>query len=140
MLVEVTNSGIAWAEPTDLPLDKLVAAEVTSSAQLASNHGRREEFFFTCDHDFGVNVAMADGSVRFLWLGNRSPEDLRKLFQIGGLKDEELGEPARHLNWPNIAALIVWLISVGTLLVGAVRSRKPAGVVCPSVRQQNCTS
>ncbi len=33
-------------------------------------------------------------------------------------------EPVRHLNWPNIAALAVWLLSVGMLLVGAVRSRK----------------
>ena len=31
---------------------------------------------------------------------------------------------ARHLNWPNIAALAVWLLSVGTLLTRAVRSRK----------------
>ncbi len=31
-----------------------------------------------------------------------------------------------HLNWPNIAALAVWLLSVGTLLIGAVRGRKRA--------------
>ncbi len=30
----------------------------------------------------------------------------------------------RPLDWPNIAALAVWLLSVGTLLVGAVRGRK----------------
>jgi hypothetical protein len=35
-----------------------------------------------------------------------------------------LDEEERRLNWPNIAALAVWLLSVGTLLVGAVRSRK----------------
>ena len=28
-------------------------------------------------------------------------------------------------TWPNIAAQAVWLASVGTLLTGAVRSRKP---------------
>ena len=33
-------------------------------------------------------------------------------------------EGQRHLNWPNIAALAVWLLSVGTLLTCAVRSRK----------------
>jgi hypothetical protein len=27
-------------------------------------------------------------------------------------------------NWPNIAALLVWLLSVGALLIGAVRGRK----------------
>jgi hypothetical protein len=30
----------------------------------------------------------------------------------------------RYFNWPNIAALLVWLLSVGTLLVGAMRGRK----------------
>jgi len=30
----------------------------------------------------------------------------------------------RRPNWPNIAALAVWLLSVGTLLYDAVRSRK----------------
>jgi hypothetical protein len=29
-------------------------------------------------------------------------------------------------NWPNIAALALWLLSVGTLLTCAVRSRKMA--------------
>ena len=37
---------------------------------------------------------------------------------------EEIGVPERHLNWPNIAALAVWLLSVGTLLTCAVRGRK----------------
>jgi hypothetical protein len=57
-------------------------------------------------------------------IGSRSREDLQKLFQIGGFDDEELGDPPRHLNWPNIAALAVWLLSVGTLLTRAVRTRK----------------
>ena len=91
MLVEVANSGISWAEPRDLSLDTLGAADGKSPAlALSSDHGRREEFFFTYDHAAGVNVAMADGSVRFLRTGNRSPEDLRKLLQIGGFKEEEI--------------------------------------------------
>ena len=80
----------------------------------------------------GVYVAMADGSVGFLRTGNRSTEDLRKVLQIGGYKEEArgftrpYGEP--RLNWPNIAALAVWLLSVGTLLTHAVRSRKRLSV------------
>ena len=58
---------------------------------LSSDHGRREEFFFTYDYGPGINVAMADGSVRFLRTDNRSPEDLRKILQIGGFKEEEIG-------------------------------------------------
>jgi hypothetical protein len=34
-------------------------------------------------------------------------------------------------NWPNIAALAVWLLSVGTLLTHAVRSRKVLPVPPP---------
>jgi hypothetical protein len=36
----------------------------------------------------------------------------------------ETDGPDRRLNWPNIAALAVWLLSLGALLVGAVRGRK----------------
>jgi len=126
MLAEVANSNIAWTEPKDLLLDSITAANGKSATPaLTSSHARREEFFFTCDYDSCINVAMADGSVRFLRLGNRSAEDLRKLLQIGGCKEDEIGEPERHPNWPNIAALAVWLASVGTLLTCAVRSRKP---------------
>ena len=35
-----------------------------------------------------------------------------------------------HLNLPNIAALPVWLLSVGTLLAQAVRSRKRTRPLC----------
>ena len=65
-------------------------------------------------HPGGVSALLADGSVRLLRLGNRSADDLRKLFQIGGFKDDDIGEPAVRPNWPNIAALLVWLLSVGT--------------------------
>ena len=125
MLVEVANSGIDWTEPRDLSLDTLGVAETKSSALVPSNnHGRREEFLVTYDYGSGVNVAMADGSVGCLRLGSRSLEELQKLLQIGGFKEEEIDEPEMRLNWPNIAALAVWLASVGTLLVGAVRGRK----------------
>jgi hypothetical protein len=42
-----------------------------------------------------------------------------------------LDEEYRRLNWPNIAALAVWLLSVGLLLTCAVRSRKPPAVPPP---------
>ena len=45
MLVEVANSGIAWAEPRDLSLDALDAAGGKSPAlAMSSNHGRRRGF------------------------------------------------------------------------------------------------
>ena len=82
---------------------------------------------------FGAEV-QADGSVRFLRTGNRSPEELRRILQIGGFTEEEIGNQGDfyggrlRLNWPNIAALAVWLLSVGVLLTHAVRCRKPQAV------------
>ena len=59
--------------------------------------------------------------VRYLTLGTFG------LFLLIGLLLPAITDPyyiERRVNWPNIAALAVWLASVGTLLVGAVRSRK----------------
>ena len=131
MLVEATNSGIDWTEPKDFSLETLGAtAEGSDSQRLASNHHPKIDFYI-CD---GVYVAMACGSIVFLPTTGRSNEDVRRALQIGGYADtvsEEAWRIARRVNWPNIAALAVWLLSVGTLLTCAVRSRKPRVVVPP---------
>ena len=132
MLVEAANSGVPWAEPRDFSVDTLGVADGKSPAIiLGSDHGRREDFLFIYDHMPVINVAMADGSVRTLPIGGRSPEELRRIFQIGGYTEEEMNrdyDERRRLNWPNIAALAVWLLSVGVLLTRAVRSRKRLSV------------
>jgi hypothetical protein len=130
IVVESANSGVLCAEPRDFSLDLLGTAPAGSPA-ISSNHGLSGQFFFI--YVPGVNVAMADGTVRFLHTGNRSADDLRKILQIGGYTDAEINSDEDYLagwrpNWPNIAALAVWLLSVGTLLVLAVRSRKPRSV------------
>jgi len=100
---------------------------------LSSKHAQGNDFFFIYDRPSGVNVAMADGSVKYLRPGSVSTEELWKILQVGGYGEEAQdrissrptapdGEP--RLNWPNIASLAVWLLSVGTLLIGAVRSRQ----------------
>jgi prepilin-type processing-associated H-X9-DG protein len=128
MVVEVANSGIDWAEPRDLSLDAIGVSQDKSPALVPSNnHGQREGFFFTYDYGARFNVAMVDGSVHYLLTLGRSNEDLRKTLQIGGCGDDSRGglfDVKRRVNWPNIAALAVWLLSVGTLLTRAVRSRK----------------
>ena len=137
MLVEVADSGIVWTEPRDLSLDSLATADGKSPAlTVSSNHGRRQEFFFIYDRGVGVNVAMADGNWLYLPLGGLS-SDLREILQIGGfsfakLDDDGVGfDERRRPNWPNIAALAVWILSVGTLLTKAVRSRRRLSVPPP---------
>ena len=137
MVVEVADSGVEWAEPRDFSLDVPGIVGATPRAiPLSSNHRPRDGFFYTYDHASGVNVAMADGSVLFLRTGNLSPDELRKILEIGGCTDEVIRcqegfYSDRHLNWLNIVALAVWLLSVGTLLTHAVRSRKVPSVPPP---------
>jgi type II secretory pathway pseudopilin PulG len=124
MVVEVLHSGIAWAEPKDLSLDQLGGDQTEQPALVvSSNHSMLKEFFYA-DPPVGFNAILGDGSVRYIPLESRSPDDLRKLLEIGGLRNEANGLIARRLNWPNIATLAVWLVSVGALLTAAVRGRK----------------
>jgi hypothetical protein len=131
LLIEVANSGIAWSEPRDFSLDTLNVSDSKSPPMtLASHRVGHSEFFFIYDAGTGIHVAMADGTAHFLRTDCLSSEDLRKVLAVGGCKNVAggphvaLDEEERHPNWPNIAALAVWLLSVGTLLVLAVRSRK----------------
>ena len=139
MLVEVVDSGIPWTEPRDLSLDTLGADQTKVRAfAVSSRHGRRGNFFFTYEHRYGANVAMADGSARYLSPSRVSTENLRKILQVGAYREEEIdsddasyGEELR-LNWPNVSALAVWLLSVGVLLYRAVRSRADRQSIGPA--------
>jgi len=129
LLVEVAGSGVAWAEPRDFSLDALGVVDSKSRVSSSSNHRPPDSFFYAYDRVSGVGVAMADGSVGFLRTDNLSPDELRKILQVSGYTDDVRNSQGDHyagrrLNWPNIAALAVWLVSVGTLLSAAVRSRK----------------
>ncbi len=76
-------------------------------------------------------LLMADGSVKSLWTSDSSAEDLRKMLQVGGFEETDPAATIVRPDWPNIAALAVWLLSVGTLLTHAVRSRKVLPVPPP---------
>jgi hypothetical protein len=137
MVIEVAGAGIPWAEPRDLSEEALSTAGAKPPAMaLAGNHFHFEDFFTIHHRDAGVNVAMDDGSVRFLRTGGLTREELWKKLQIGGCREEDFGPDvnsaeSRRLNWPNIAALAVWLLSVGMLLTHAVRNRKVPSVPPP---------
>lgn len=66
MVVEVCNSGVPWMSPTDLSLD---------SMQMKINGGPTE---IRSRHPGGANVAMTDGSVRYI-SNTVPPETLRAL-------------------------------------------------------------
>ncbi len=130
MLVEVAHSGIPWTEPRDLDVSELhlTGANCPALARgVHENEGHVKEFFVAYRSYAGVHVLMADGSIGILKTAGLSDEELRKKLQIGGCKGTDVSDFAyfeRSVNWPNIATLAVWLASVGTLLVGAVRGRK----------------
>jgi len=66
-VVEVVGTGIHWMEPLDLSIDELSLMLNDGSGKGPSSH-----------HPGGVNVALADGSVRLLPNGT-DPETLRRL-------------------------------------------------------------
>jgi hypothetical protein len=128
LVIEVVNSDIKWAEPRDLSLDNLTAKGATLAPQLGSNHGPKSDFFSVNDGANGAYAIMADGSIRYLRASSLTPERLPALLQIGGCKEGKIAPGAElykygwHSNWPNIAALTVWVVSVAVLLIWAVRS------------------
>ncbi len=132
MVVETADSGVAWTDPRDLSLDAIgTNGGKSSGLSVSSHHGRVKSFFFVYEHTAGANVAIVDGSVWWLPPDVLSREDLRNILQVGGcpfydpdFESQLQNEGQRRPNWPNIAALAVWLLSVGTLLTCAVRSRK----------------
>ncbi|MHB1036282.1 MAG: DUF1559 family PulG-like putative transporter [Pirellulales bacterium] len=132
LVVETADSGIPWTEPRDLSLESLGAAGTgTSALTVSSMHGLGSGFFYIDERRSGATVAMADGGVRYLPPASLSIERQRKMLQLGAFREEEVDDSDAFYegrirpNWPNIAALAVWLLSVGALLTRAVRSRKP---------------
>ena len=71
-MVEVTGLDIPWSKPVDLKLDKIpIEINPKSGAGISSQHGD------------GVDVLLADGSVRFLSSATK-PETLRALLTVAG--------------------------------------------------------
>ena len=84
LVVEVANSGIHWMEPRDLELSSFdPTINGRSGRCLSSNHAG------------GVNVAMADGSVRCL-SPNTSPEVLKAVLMTGKSDDVLSDKPTQN--------------------------------------------
>ena len=80
MIVEATESGVSWLQPTDLDLHQL-ALGVNSDVDgtCCSNHPQA-----------GVNVATADGKVHFI-SEDTLPEELKAMATINGGEIVEVG-------------------------------------------------
>jgi prepilin-type processing-associated H-X9-DG protein len=87
LLVEAANSGIHWMEPRDLELSQF-------DPTINSRSGRG----ISSNHAGGVNVVMADGSVRCL-SPNTAPEVLKAMLMTGGTDGVSSGKPT--LNRPS---------------------------------------
>ena len=103
-----------------MSLDALDAAgDKPPVPTVSSHHGQGDDFFFKYDRLSGANVAMGDGRVHYLPPGALETETLRRILRIYGCRPDDprfdaelMDREIRHLNWPNIAALAVWLVSV----------------------------
>ena len=87
MVVEVANSGIHWMEPRDLHV-----------SQMASTINPSIGYGISSRHQKGVNVTMADDSVRFL-SNDISENTLRALLTRDGheeISQEEMYPPAKR--------------------------------------------
>ena len=69
-----------------------------------------------------------DSSVRAFPVSCLMGEKLKALLQIGGLHEDNMettvDQQELRVNWANVVALVIWLVSVVLLLHQAVRSRK----------------
>ena len=91
MLVETANSGIAWTEPRDLPLEALSASGTGSSTLLPSSyHGNQSDFFCYASRHPEPNAAAVDGFTYYLPPGSFSAKYLPRLLQIGGYDPNEV--------------------------------------------------
>ena len=129
MLVELSNADIQWTEPKDVSLDALLSRS-PGCATVSSKHEPDSEFF----HDTppaGANVALADGSMKFLPGDLLASSKLPDVLKVGGFREAYIEAncgDGRRIHWPNCLALAVWVASSGWLLVRAVESRKKASV------------
>ena len=130
MLVESSDSDIQWTEPKDVSLDAFLAG-TPGCATVSSKHPPDSEFFHYTP-PAGANVALADGSVVFLPGDLLASDKFPDMLKVGRFREAYIeadwGGVGRRINWPNCAALAVWLASVVLLMYRAVRSRKKASV------------
>ena len=132
MLIETADSGIQWTEPRDLSADDLQSAQADSMSPVQSPHMREEGYFYH-ETPSGVNVALADDSVHFLFAHSLRADKVKHLLTIGAFTEENIANSSDawddvelQPNWPHCIGLPVWIVAVGLLLYQAMRGRRRA--------------
>jgi prepilin-type processing-associated H-X9-DG protein len=74
LLMEAIGKNVPWSKPDDLSIDEAVELLSSTREAIHTHYGSDGFFYRRFDQSPGINVAMADGSVRFLRLP--LPKDL----------------------------------------------------------------
>ena len=78
LIVEISRSDIAWAEPRDLTVDEVIEAFRAGELTGISSY-----------HEAGANFAFANGVVRTIDPATLTEAELRAMFTIGGGEEED---------------------------------------------------
>jgi prepilin-type processing-associated H-X9-DG protein len=122
LLIELANSDIQWAEPTDLTFEH-ICEEIDSDPELKifAAHDIDRGFFFLPDK--GTHVLFADGHIQFMSTGFLRKNLKAMLTCDGGEKIDFSEIPAPKLDWPRIVALLI----LGAVVVSLMRRPKKVG-------------
>lgn len=127
VLTETADSGIPWMQPKDLCLDDIRRTGPDPAIDVQSPHMRDNGYFYY-ETPAGFNVAIADGSVRFVFTGRPTVEKLDRLFTAGGFKEENItsssDDEELRINWLLSIGLPVWAVSTIVLFYRMVRRRR----------------
>ncbi len=130
ILVEVAGSGIKWTEPRDFSLDELRPDGTSSGVTLLSSALPIGGTFFR-RHAIGPGsyVQLLEWRrCQFVPVATAPPNKLKGWLSVGGFNAPDI-DALQHgdrgaIAWTNLAALAIWIASVGLLLYRARRSRK----------------
>ncbi|MEN6449127.1 MAG: DUF1559 domain-containing protein [Thermoguttaceae bacterium] len=130
MVIETKESGIAWTEPKDLPIDGRCVPSGDGFGLVINSPHMFADNYLVHETPRGAHVMTVNGNVWYLSNPNLIPDRFQWLF-AKGLSDQnridDNGDLPPRTHWPHCATLIVWLLSVGWLFYRAFRSRKWSG-------------
>jgi hypothetical protein len=126
VLVEIPGKKIPWTEPKDVSLDDVLDVFAKSDRSDNANYHRKEYGYFYYDHP-AINVLTGgDGLYSVPVDLKMSPEDLRKLFTVGGFVFSEIENATElKLRWDRIATLAVVGLSFLALAFLPIRMDVP---------------